>query len=75
MFSENAIKVLEKRYLLRDQEGRIAETPEELVERVAQCVAAVEPGDSSNDERAQELAASFKSMMISRSSCPIRRLS
>lgn len=38
----NAVKVLEKRYLLRDQEGRLMETPRELFQRVAHAVASVE---------------------------------
>ena len=38
--SENSIRVLEKRYLLKDDEGNIVETPEELFRRAAQCVAA-----------------------------------
>ncbi len=38
----NAIKVLERRYLLRDEEGRVVETPRQLFQRVAQAIAAVE---------------------------------
>ncbi len=38
----NAIKVLERRYLLRDQEGNLIETPRELFHRVAHTIAAVE---------------------------------
>lgn len=38
----NALKVLERRYLLRDQEGRLIETPRELFHRVAHSIAAVE---------------------------------
>ncbi|HEY82240.1 MAG TPA: adenosylcobalamin-dependent ribonucleoside-diphosphate reductase [Dehalococcoidia bacterium] len=40
--SVNAIKVLERRYLLRDEEGNIKETPAQLFRRVARTVAAVE---------------------------------
>ena len=40
--SANAIQVLEKRYLSRDQLGRIAETPGEMLERVAGHVALAE---------------------------------
>jgi ribonucleoside-diphosphate reductase alpha chain len=38
----NAIKVLEKRYLKKNEEGRIMETPEDLFRRVAVSIAAVE---------------------------------
>lgn len=37
-FSPMAIQILEKRYLLKNKEGTITETPEELLERVAKYV-------------------------------------
>lgn len=40
--SINAEKVLEKRYLMKDEEGRIKETPEEMFRRVADYVARVD---------------------------------
>ena len=40
--SVNAIKVLERRYLLRDEAGNIVETPMELFRRVARAIASVE---------------------------------
>jgi ribonucleoside-diphosphate reductase alpha chain len=40
--SQNAVKVLEARYLRRDNERKIIETPEELFQRVAKCVASAE---------------------------------
>ena len=39
MISENASKVLERRYLARDAEGKLTETPLEMFERVAEAVA------------------------------------
>ena len=47
--SANAMEVLEKRYLYRDESGRIAEAPEQMLERVAGHVALAEKrygGDS-----------------------------
>ncbi|MDA8169603.1 MAG: adenosylcobalamin-dependent ribonucleoside-diphosphate reductase [Nitrospiraceae bacterium] len=40
--SENALKALRARYLLKDEKGRVAETPEEMMRRVARHVAAAE---------------------------------
>ena len=42
MISENAKRVLDARYLRRDSDGRIAETPEQLFERVARAVSEAE---------------------------------
>ncbi|MHA2498706.1 MAG: ribonucleotide reductase N-terminal alpha domain-containing protein, partial [Candidatus Hodarchaeales archaeon] len=42
LLTENALKVMEKRYLARDEEGRIIESPEEMFRRVARNVAEVE---------------------------------
>ncbi|MFC1733847.1 vitamin B12-dependent ribonucleotide reductase [candidate division KSB1 bacterium] len=42
MLTENALKVLERRYLKRDQDGTLIETPEMMFRRVAHCIASVE---------------------------------
>ena len=40
--TENALRVLEKRYLKKDKNGKPSETPEELFRRVARAIAAAE---------------------------------
>jgi len=40
--SENALRVLEKRYLEKDKSGKVVETPADMFRRVAQTVAAAE---------------------------------
>src|SRR3990172_5101134 len=40
--SENARIVLERRYLAKDESGRVVETPEQLFRRVAQSIAQAE---------------------------------
>ena len=40
--SDNAIRVLERRYLIKDGEGRVIETPQELFRRVARHIASAE---------------------------------
>ncbi|MEW6232172.1 MAG: vitamin B12-dependent ribonucleotide reductase [Chloroflexota bacterium] len=39
LLTENAITVLERRYLRKDNEGKVIETPQEMFNRVAQAVA------------------------------------
>lgn len=55
--SDNALRVLERRYLTKDGEGRIIETPQELFRRVARHIASAEliynpKADVSLDEEA-----------------------
>ena len=38
VFSKNAIQILEERYLLKDKKGRLIETPQALLRRVAKFV-------------------------------------
>jgi len=40
--TENATRVLEKRYLKKDKQGQVVETPEEMFRRVARAIAAAE---------------------------------
>ncbi|MCL2706675.1 MAG: vitamin B12-dependent ribonucleotide reductase [Dehalococcoidia bacterium] len=40
--SQNAMRVLEKRYLKKDKQGNVIESPEDMFQRVAQTIAAAE---------------------------------
>jgi len=40
--SENALRVLKKRYLLKDKDGRVIETPQQMFRRVAHTIAEVD---------------------------------
>lgn len=57
LFSDDAIKILEKRYLLRDSLGQIVETPEGLLHRVAMTVAQVELDRGFWEDRFYEMMA------------------
>jgi ribonucleoside-diphosphate reductase alpha chain len=50
----NAFKVLEARYLQKNEHGKTTETPKELFERVASAVAAVEAKYNANVEEAKD---------------------
>ncbi len=57
--SENAIKVLEKRYLKRDKEGKCTETPATMFKRVADSIAKAELEYGKTQEDADKLSAKF----------------
>ena len=65
----NAIEVLKRRYLLRDEHRRIVETPSELFRRVAHHVAQIE-GDYSSDVSVREAEDTFYRMMRNREFLP-----
>ena len=53
--TENALHVLERRYLKKDKQGQIIETPEEMFRRVAQTIVSAEFAyDSKADVKAKE---------------------
>ncbi|UCC83188.1 MAG: vitamin B12-dependent ribonucleotide reductase [Gemmatimonadota bacterium] len=61
--SENAITVLERRYLVKDDELRPIETPRELFWRVARAVAAVDLQYGASGAEAQQSAERFYHIM------------
>ncbi|NIN72340.1 MAG: vitamin B12-dependent ribonucleotide reductase [Gemmatimonadetes bacterium] len=61
--SENAITVLERRYLVKDDELRPIETPRELFWRVARAVAAVDLQYGTSGAEAQQSAERFYHIM------------
>jgi ribonucleoside-diphosphate reductase alpha chain len=61
----NALKVLEKRYLAKDEEGKAVETPEGLFRRVARAIAAVDVNYGGTPEEAERTEEVFYRMMTS----------
>lgn len=64
-FSDNALKVLAKRYLVRNEEGEIVESPEEMFRRVARTLSRVEQKYGKDDGFMQNLEDKFYEMMTS----------
>lgn len=62
MISKNGIKVLEKRYLTKDEKGNVLETPEELFKRVSSFIADADKIYESNKDTS-ELKNRFYEMM------------
>ncbi|MCD6459294.1 vitamin B12-dependent ribonucleotide reductase [bacterium] len=64
--TENAIRVLQARYLKKDKKGKVIETPEELFSRVAKIVADAEKtGLNIDNNQADELEIKFYNLMVS----------
>ncbi len=69
MFSKNAITVLEKRYLKKDETGKATETPEGLFMRVAEAIASADKELGSVADLAQT-KQKFYEMMINQEFMP-----
>jgi len=67
--SANAIRVLEKRYLRKDAEGKVVETPDEMFRRVAHTIAQAETRYG-GAEQAERMEAEFYAMMTERRFLP-----
>jgi ribonucleoside-diphosphate reductase alpha chain len=61
--SQNALKVLERRYLSKDEEGRIVETPEGLFHRVAKAIAGADKLYGHSDQEIKNLEEDFYRIM------------
>lgn len=64
--SPNAITVLEKRYLVRDENGKPTEGPEDLFWRVAKTIATADRGYGASDGAVEALADAFYELMAKR---------
>jgi ribonucleoside-diphosphate reductase alpha chain len=70
-WSEAAVRVLRERYLLRDGEGKVIETPDELCWRVARAVASAETTWAKRTgESPEAVARQFYDVMVSHQFLP-----
>jgi ribonucleoside-diphosphate reductase alpha chain len=65
VLSENALTVLENRYLIKDEQGKIIETPGQLFSRVARLVASIEANYGSNETEVQQWHKKYYDLMAS----------
>src|SRR4030042_2755643 len=63
--TQNALKVLEKRYLKKDVVGKVVETPEELFRRVARTVASADFNYGTSEKDVKNLQEAFYEMITS----------
>jgi ribonucleoside-diphosphate reductase alpha chain len=59
----NAILVLERRYLRKDEKGRVIETTNQMLRRIAKCVAAVEKHYGKSDAEVADTEDAFCRLM------------
>lgn len=64
-FSVNALRVLAGRYLQRDENGEVCESPEEMYERVAKALATVEEKYEKNKETISKIEDNFYNVLSS----------
>lgn len=61
----NSIKVLERRYLKKDKDGKVEETPEELFWRVAEVIASADKNYGATESEMKKNTEEFYEMMAS----------
>ncbi len=62
-FSNEALKILERRYLLRNAEGEVIETPKSMLQRVAKNIAAADKLYGANKEEIRKIEDEFYTLM------------
>tara|TARA_B100000315_G_scaffold253256_1_gene291719 strand:- start:1583 stop:3886 length:2304 start_codon:yes stop_codon:yes gene_type:complete len=62
-FSPNARVVLRKRYLKKNSQGEVIESPEEMLKRVSKAIAKAERNYTSDENKVKEIEKSFFEMM------------
>ena len=65
MLSRNALTVLEKRYLRKDEEGNLVEDPKGMFKRVAEAIAEADLSYGKSSKHVKGLAAEFYELMSS----------
>jgi len=65
ILTANALKVLQKRYLCKDEEGRAIENPSDMFLRVAENIASAERSWGADDTRVAEVTRDFYELMTS----------
>ncbi len=65
ILSENAVTVLQNRYLIKDEKGEIIETPGQLFSRVARLVASAEANYGANEEQIKQWHKKYYDLMAS----------
>lgn len=68
--SDNALTVLARRYLLKDKQGRVVETPGELFRRVANFIAGADRNYGADDREVAATAERFFGLMARREFMP-----
>ena len=71
-FTENALKMMKKRYLVKFEDGG-QETPSEMIHRIAHAVAGVEKNYSKNPTQIERIERDFFDIMANKEFTPAGR--